>query len=156
MRDCARRCWTGSRTRRTSLKPVTNPIASGAPWRRRKAANHGRQAAAPHTDSEPRGPTEMNQQGGRPGYGNWRAMETVEKQTAFFPRSHSAWKTRPNADFSTVTTAPTAGTYRNQNNENLKQERSFTHKNRGAKSSHRSGPNQVDKATNKGLFDVCL
>jgi len=26
-----------------------------------------------------------------------RAMETVEKQTAFFHRSHSAWKTRPRA-----------------------------------------------------------
>lgn len=42
-----------------------------------------------------RKPTEMNQQGKKPGYGNWRAMETREKQSAFSPRSHSAWKTRP-------------------------------------------------------------
>jgi len=33
-------------------------------------------------------------------YGNCRAMETVEKQTTFSHRSHSAWKTRqPLASF---------------------------------------------------------
>ena len=36
----------------------------------------------------------MSLQGKKPGYGNCRAMETEEKQSAFFLRSHSAWKTR--------------------------------------------------------------
>ena len=44
------------------------------------------------------------------GYGNCRAMETVENQLHVFHRSHCAWKTRPTAlEFSTVPTASNAG-----------------------------------------------
>jgi hypothetical protein len=44
------------------------------------------------------------------GYGNCRAVETVENELPVFHRSHRAWKTRPTApEFSTVPTASTAG-----------------------------------------------
>ena len=42
-------------------------------------------------------------------------METAEKQKMFSRRSHSAWENSPGMDeFSTVTTAPTTGTKREQ------------------------------------------
>jgi hypothetical protein len=45
-----------------------------------------------------------------PGYGNCRAVETVENELHVFHRSHSAWKTRQKtAEFPTVSTASTAG-----------------------------------------------
>src|SRR5829696_7787910 len=44
------------------------------------------------------------------GYGNCRAVETVENELHVFHRSHRAWKTRQTApEFSTVPTASTAG-----------------------------------------------
>ncbi len=141
-----------------------------------------------------------------PGYGNCRAMETVEKQTAFFHRSHSAWKTRPrtssfpqfpqplrlkpvgttrnrrktgNPNHATQSKNSLEGKYgpsffskilpkgffdkapgTNRKNSQTKSKKLIAYKdargreerkqltlNRGAKSDHRSGPNQVDKAT---------
>jgi len=44
------------------------------------------------------------------GYGNCRAVETVENQLHVFHRSHRAWKTRPTTpEFPTVPTASNAG-----------------------------------------------
>ena len=141
-----------------------------------------------------------------PGYGNCRAMETVEKQTAFFHRSHSAWKTRPRMssfpqfpqplrlsqseqpgiaekrgtpNHATQSKNSLEGKYgpsffskilpkgffdkapgTNRKNSQTKSKKLIAYKdargreerkqltlNRGAKSDHRSGPNQVDKAT---------
>ncbi len=46
----------------------------------------------------------------RPGWGNCRAVETVENETRVFHRSHGAWKTRQTtAEFPTVPTTSTAG-----------------------------------------------
>jgi hypothetical protein len=44
------------------------------------------------------------------GYGNCRAVETVENELHVFHRSHRAWKTRPTTpEFPTVPTASNAG-----------------------------------------------
>ena len=54
--------------------------------------------------------TSKSCRGALSGYGNCRAVETVENELHVFHRSHRAWKTRQTTpEFPTVPTASTAG-----------------------------------------------